>query len=78
MRLLMRLLTYARPAKYPAASSTITNRIGRIARDEPVLSIAIGATITAIFEQYMSNGNRHGWQPMPPRGGTRVFVAGLL
>jgi hypothetical protein len=56
LRLLERLLTYSRPPKYPAASTTITRRI---ARDSGrVLCVAIGAAITVIIEEYMSNGNR--------------------
>lgn len=76
LRLFECLLTYSRPMKCPTAyratSRTIT--IG-IARDT-VLCDPIPAAITAIIEEYMSNGNRC---PVSARWGSQqVAVEGLM
>jgi hypothetical protein len=57
LRLLSRLLTYMRPMKYAAAARAA---IRTITIRTPIAGelLRIGAAITAIIEEYMSNGNR--------------------
>jgi hypothetical protein len=56
----MRLLTYSRPMKYPAAARAASRTIAtRIDSDSGrALCSAIGAAITAIIGEYISDGNR--------------------
>jgi hypothetical protein len=56
LRRLLRLSTYSRPLKYPAARMAIT--ISIIKDAGRVLRVPICATITTIIAEHMGNGDR--------------------